>query len=115
AALCETLDISLCVQLEPCFGDPEVKIFESSGKMSSFEQCAGYPAIYILQFKRTSHMPRPSLRPQEDGSISAVRNSIFALGPQERISGPLLLSNAQIEEIGEITCADEDADCVNSE
>jgi cytosine/adenosine deaminase-related metal-dependent hydrolase/ubiquinone/menaquinone biosynthesis C-methylase UbiE len=102
-ALCDAFDLKLSVRLEPCFGEPEVKIFQSAGKMNSFEQSADFPAIYILQFQRTNNIPH-SISPQrEDGKISLVENSSFALGPQERISGPLRFANTKIEAFGKLT------------
>lgn len=106
-ALCDAFDLKLFVRLEPCFGEPEVQIFQSAGKMTGFEQSAGFPAIYILQFKRTNNIPQ-SISPQrEDGTISFVENSSITLGPQERISGPLQFANRKIAAIGKLTHTNE--------
>ncbi len=97
--LCEALQLRLSVRLEPCFGSEEKQVFESSGKMVSFEQAAGYPAIYILQFHRVTQTGRPFRRPHEQ-TISVVRNAFLALGPGERTAAPLRLSNTEIAAIG---------------
>jgi cytosine/adenosine deaminase-related metal-dependent hydrolase/SAM-dependent methyltransferase len=99
-ALCEAQQFRLSVRLEPCFGSAEKPIFESSGKMASFEQSAGSPAIYILQFRRVTATDRP-VRRQGEETISIVRNALLCLGPEETTAAPLCLSNTQIATVGE--------------
>ncbi len=101
-ALCENAGFRLSVRLEPCFGAAEREFFEVAGKLSYFEQAAGYPAIYILQFRpRAAPTPRGRVAHENsEESIRSIENACMALGPQERIRGTLSVSEARIEAIG---------------
>src|SRR5271157_812594 len=99
-ALCENAGLRLTVRLEPCFGAAERELFEDAGKLGYFEQAAGYPAIYILQFRLAPAPGGRIVHRDCQQRISHIQNACIALGPQERIRGTLSVSEAGIEEIG---------------
>jgi cytosine/adenosine deaminase-related metal-dependent hydrolase/SAM-dependent methyltransferase len=99
-ALCQNAGLQLCVRLEPCFGEVERGVFVASGKLNYFEQSAGYPAIYILQFRPKSGV-RGRMAPADSGNkVSAIRNACIAVGPRERIHGTVKISRWQIDSLG---------------
>ena len=99
-ALCEKVGLRLSARLEPGFGEVEKKLFEKAGKLNYFEKAAGYPAIYILQFRAVEgERGRVTYRRGEE-KISQIQNAWVALGPEERVRGTLRLCDGRIEEIG---------------
>ena len=99
-ALCENAGFRLTVRLEPCFGAAERELFEVAGKLSYFEQAAGHPAIYILQFQSVPAPRGRVARKNNEETISRIENAWIALDGQERIRGALVVSEAGIAEIG---------------
>lgn len=99
-ALCESVGLQLCARLEPAFGESEKKLFAAAGKTQYWEQSDGYPAIYILQFQRIQKSFARSPQKYEKSSLSAIVNAAIALGPGERISGALKISDSRITALG---------------
>jgi cytosine/adenosine deaminase-related metal-dependent hydrolase/ubiquinone/menaquinone biosynthesis C-methylase UbiE len=99
-ARCETAGFKLCARVEPCFGEQERETFSLSGKLKSFEQAIGHPAIYILQFRpATSSKARFSLSAAGE-TTTAILNASLAISPQESIQGPLTITGTRIETMG---------------
>jgi cytosine/adenosine deaminase-related metal-dependent hydrolase/SAM-dependent methyltransferase len=97
--LCESAGLRLCARLEPQFGEPEKQVFTSTGKLASFEQAAGHPAIYILQFR--AGPPRDSRigRANKRVTIASIQNASIVIGPHERAVVTLSISDSRIEAI----------------
>jgi len=104
--LCDSAGLELCARLEPCFGDVETEIFAAADKLHLQEQAAGYPAIYILQFRHASRT-RVQLRKSEaEPAVGKILNAHISVGPHERTSGTLNLSDSRIVAL----CASNDGD-----
>ena len=99
---CETAGLRLVARLEPAFGEAERGMFAASGKAAEFERAAGYPAIYVLEFRPAS-APRIGFTEMESKSaIGSICNADISIGPRERVRGALVLSNSHIESIGTV-------------
>lgn len=94
--LCNSAGLELCTRVEPSFGDVEREIFAGANKLYSWEQAAGYPAIYILQFRHLSTMRVQFPKNVAEPAISKILNAQISVGPRERISGTLNLSDSRI-------------------
>jgi cytosine/adenosine deaminase-related metal-dependent hydrolase/ubiquinone/menaquinone biosynthesis C-methylase UbiE len=98
-SLCEEAGLRLVAQLEPAFGEAEREIFTAAGKTVEFERATGYPAIYILEFRPAS-TTRIEFTPMERKSaIGSIFNANISIGPRERVTGTLSLSNSRIESV----------------
>jgi cytosine/adenosine deaminase-related metal-dependent hydrolase/SAM-dependent methyltransferase len=99
-SLCESANLRLVSRLEPAFGKGEQKLFTAAGKSIEFERAAGYPAIYILEFRPVTPSRIEFTRLERESAVRSIRNAHFSIGPQERISGTVTLANSRIETIG---------------
>ena len=99
-ASCEEAGLRLVTRLEPAFGEAERGMFTAAGKTAEFARAVGYPAIYILEFqpKNTSWIEFAPV--ERDSAITSICNARISIGPQERASGTLNLSNSHITSIG---------------
>src|SRR5580704_16083547 len=99
-SLCDEAGLRLAARLEPDFGEAERAMFAAAGKAAEFERAVGYPAIYILEFRPKSTIRIESATAERESAISSICNAHIAIGPQERVSGTLSISNSRIESIG---------------
>jgi cytosine/adenosine deaminase-related metal-dependent hydrolase/SAM-dependent methyltransferase len=99
-SLCEEAGLRLVLRLEPEFGEAERRLFTAAGKFREFERAAGYPAIYILEFRPVTLTRTEVTQIERESAIHSIRNAYVSLGPQERISGTLAMTNSHIEALG---------------
>jgi ubiquinone/menaquinone biosynthesis C-methylase UbiE len=102
-ALCKAANLRLVSRLEPDFGEPERRLFEAAGKTAEFDKAAGYPAIYILEFRPASASRIAVVPIERDSAICAIRNAHVSIGPQERVGATLRLASSHIESLGAAT------------
>jgi cytosine/adenosine deaminase-related metal-dependent hydrolase/SAM-dependent methyltransferase len=102
-ALCEDANLRLVSRLEPVFGEAERRLFGAAGKSAEFERAAGYPAIYILEFRPASASRIAFVPIERDSAIGSIRNAHISIGPQERVSATLSLASSHIESVGVAT------------
>jgi cytosine/adenosine deaminase-related metal-dependent hydrolase/ubiquinone/menaquinone biosynthesis C-methylase UbiE len=96
-SLCEEAGLRLVTRLEPVFGEAERGMFAAAGKTAEFARAAGYPAIYILEF-RLAGTSRIKFAPMErESALASICNAHISIGPQERVCGTLRLSNSRID------------------
>jgi len=98
-ALCEEAGLRLVTRLEPVFGEPERESCVAAGKTAEFERASGYPPIYILEFRPANEARVEFARAENGFAISSVLNAGISIGPQERVSGTLSLSDSHIESL----------------
>ena len=98
-SLCEAVGLRLVARLEPTFGDEERGSFTAAGKIGEFERAAGYPAIYILEFRPVSTTRIEFAAMEKESAIRSICNAHISIGPRERVSGTLSLFNSHIESI----------------
>src|SRR5579864_3089474 len=98
-SLCVEAGLRLVARLEPAFGEPERESFVAAGKIAEFERASGYPAIYILEFRPANEARIEFTRAEKEFALGSVRNADISIGPQERVSGTLSLSDTRIESI----------------
>src|SRR5580704_1147043 len=99
-SLCDEAGLRLAARLEPDFGEAERAMFAAAGKAAEFERAVGYPAIYILEFRPKSTIRIESATAERESAITSICNAHIAIGPQERVTGTLSISNSRIESIG---------------
>ena len=99
-SLCEATGLRLVARLEPAFGEAEEGIFAAAGKITEYRRASGFPAIYILEFRPASVARIKSARAEMESSIGSILNAHISIGPQERVSGALRLSDSLIESLG---------------
>jgi cytosine/adenosine deaminase-related metal-dependent hydrolase len=99
-SLCEEAGLILVARLEPVFGEPERRIFATAGKTGEFERAAGYPAIYILEFRPASATRIEHGPIERESAIGSIQNAHVSIGPEERVSATLNLANSHIESLG---------------
>lgn len=100
-SLCEEAGLRLVTRLEPSFGEAERGIFAASGKIAEFERAAGYPAIYILEFRLANGASRIEFAHEEkEAAIGSICNAHISIGPEERADATLGLSNSRVGSIG---------------
>ena len=99
-SLCDEAGLRFVMRFEPAFGEAERGMFTAAGKTAEFEKAADYPAIYILEF-RPKNTSRIEFAPvKKDSAITSICNAHISIGPQERASGAMNLSNSHIASIG---------------
>jgi cytosine/adenosine deaminase-related metal-dependent hydrolase/ubiquinone/menaquinone biosynthesis C-methylase UbiE len=99
-SLCEGANLRLVSRLEPTFGEAERTLFATAGKTAEFERAAGYPAIYILEFRPVAPTRIDCGPIERESAIDSIRNAHICVGPQERVSATLNLANSRIESLG---------------
>ncbi len=98
--LCERLGLQLCARVEVCFGETEKELFAATQRLKYFERAQGYPAIYILQFRRTSATSVGSVRQEPVETVRCIENANIAVGPREQMLGNLYIAKSRIEALG---------------
>lgn len=100
-SLCEEAGLRLVTHLEPAFGEAERGMFSASGKIAEFERAAGYPAIYILEFRPASSTSRIEFaQGEKEAAIGSICNAHISIGSEERADATLQLSNSRVGSIG---------------
>jgi cytosine/adenosine deaminase-related metal-dependent hydrolase/ubiquinone/menaquinone biosynthesis C-methylase UbiE len=99
-SLCDEAGLRLAARLEPDFGEAERAMFAAAGKAAEFERAVSYPAIYILELRPKSTIRIEGAAAERESAITSICNAHIAIGPQERVTGTLSISNSRIESIG---------------
>lgn len=100
-SLCEGAGLRLVTRLEPAFGEAERGMFSASEKSAEFEKVAGYPAIYILEFRLASSTSRIEfVQEEKEAAIGSIYNAHISIGAEERVDATLDLSNSRVGSIG---------------
>jgi cytosine/adenosine deaminase-related metal-dependent hydrolase/ubiquinone/menaquinone biosynthesis C-methylase UbiE len=86
-------EVALC--LEPTFGEREHVLFQTAGKEAAWQQAAGYPAIYLLHFRRTSS-PSPVTETLERLHLHGTQ---CVLGAQESVAASITVEGGLIVSI----------------
>jgi cytosine/adenosine deaminase-related metal-dependent hydrolase/ubiquinone/menaquinone biosynthesis C-methylase UbiE len=85
----------LAVCLEPTFGDREYELFRAAGKEAAWQQAAGWPAIYVLHFRKLSTCPT---RTKTHGAFH-LQGAQCALGGHERLAASVTADSGCIASI----------------
>lgn len=80
----------LVIAIEPEFGAPERAIFAAAGRLDNFQQAVGHPAIFIVQFRKTTQHAKRQPR------AIALTGARCALGPQEAPPIALHIDNGRL-------------------
>jgi cytosine/adenosine deaminase-related metal-dependent hydrolase/SAM-dependent methyltransferase len=98
-ALCESMDLTASVCLEPRFGEPERSIFCAAGKQDHFETVKQHPAIYILQLRRRETHSGAVRHDNASETVNSIRGARVALGPQTSMVENIRIDGACIQSL----------------
>ncbi len=105
---------TVCVALEPGFGEVERAVFDRVGRLRRFDEAAGYPAIYIVHLWKQERVTVivANTKEQVRGVPGCkLRGGRCALGPEEAQRASVLVADGRIAFLnGERSCPVEDED-----
>lgn len=94
AALFNELGWDLSVAVEAEFGPPEQSIFQAAGRLGSFREAQGHPAIYLLHLHK-----RDAARFVDPAAVLLIKDARCALGGEESVPASVRISNGTIAQI----------------
>jgi cytosine/adenosine deaminase-related metal-dependent hydrolase/ubiquinone/menaquinone biosynthesis C-methylase UbiE len=89
-----------CAAIEPEFGAPERKAFETAGCLDRLLEAGGFPAIYILHLRKRAAPIREAAGSETERECSAALiDGRFSLGPTESIQASLRVGRTHVTKI----------------
>jgi cytosine/adenosine deaminase-related metal-dependent hydrolase/ubiquinone/menaquinone biosynthesis C-methylase UbiE len=97
----EAAGLSVCAQLEPCFGELDRLPFQRTGRERQWETLRAHPAIYVLGM-RISHPHGVFLSPPgQSETLIAIHSGAVALGPSDARNVAVQLNGSRVASLCE--------------